>query len=264
MKERFCRFAEASGKEQVLKEESSFGAEPKKQVKEALAAAFPHTLPVLTGFSFLGIAYGILMSSKGYGVGWTALFSIICFAGSAQYLAITFLTTAFNPIYALLMTLMVNARHIFYGISLLDKYKGMGGFKPYLIFGLCDETFSLVCAVEPPRDVDKGWFTFFITLLDHLYWVSGSVIGALVGAMISFDTTGLDFVLTALFIVIFLGQWREKKDHTPAMIGIAASFVALLLFGPDHFIIPAMVLIIAILTFEWRRKKNRNQKEEAA
>jgi 4-azaleucine resistance transporter AzlC len=213
----------------------------------ALKAAFPYTIPVFTGFIFLGIAYGILMDSKGYGVGWTLLMSLVVFAGSAQYVAISFLTTVFNPVYALLMTIMVNARHLFYGLSLLDKYRGAGRMKPYLIFGLCDETFSIVCSVAPPEGVDRHWFYFFITLLDHCYWVTGSVLGALLGSVVSFDTKGLDFVLTALFVVIFTGQWRAQRNHSPAVIGVAAAAFCLLVFGPGNFIIPSMLLILAVL-----------------
>lgn len=217
-------------------------------LKKALTAAFPHTIPVLTGFTFLGIAYGILMDSKGYGVGWTFLMSLFAFAGSAQYVAITFLTSVFNPLYALLMTLMINARHLFYGLSLLDKYKNMGRLKPYLIFGLCDETFSIVCSAEPPAGVNKKWFVFFITLLDHCYWVLGSVLGGLLGSMIFFNTQGLDFVLTALFVVIFLEQWKSQKNHKPAIIGVLCSAICLLVFGPGNFIIPSMAAILLVLT----------------
>lgn len=215
---------------------------------KALKAAFPHTIPVFTGFIFLGAAYGILMNSNGYGVGWSLLMSLIVFAGSAQYLAISFLTTAFNPLYAFLMTLMVNARHLFYGISLLDRYRDTGKLKPFLIFGLCDETFSVVFAAEPPEGVSRRWFMFFITLLNYLYWSLGTVVGGILGTMITFNTDGLDFVLTALFIVIFLGQWKSNKDHKPAIIGVISSVICLIIFGPDHFIIPSMILIIVILT----------------
>ena len=221
---------------------------------KALRAAFPCTLPVLTGFTFLGIAYGILMNSKGFGVGYTILISLIVFAGSAQYVAITFLTTAFNPIYALVMTIMVNARHLFYGISMLEKYRNLGRLKPYLIFGLCDETFSIVCSVEPPQGIHPKWFRFFVTLLDHFYWVLGSALGGILGSMITFNTKGLDFVLTALFVVIFVDQWKTKKNRRPASIGVLCSVVSLVLFGKDNFIIPAMLVIIAILSFD--RKAN--------
>ncbi|MCM8711736.1 AzlC family ABC transporter permease [Clostridium sp. SYSU_GA19001] len=224
-----------------------------KEKTLALKAAFPHTIPVFTGFTFLGIAYGILMSSKGYGVHWIVLMSLMAFAGSAQYVAITFLTSAFNPVYALLVTLMINARHIFYGISLLEKYKDAGKFKPYLIFGLCDETFSIICSAEPPKDVNRKWFNFFITLLDHSYWVLGSALGGIVGYIISFNTKGLDFVLTALFVVIFVEQWKSQKNHKPAVIGVLCSIICLLVFGQSNFIIPSMLSILAVLIIS--RKK---------
>lgn len=226
---------------------------------KALKAAFPHTIPVFTGFIFLGAAYGILMNSNGYGVGWSLLISLIVFAGSAQYLAISFLTTAFNPLYAFLMTLMVNARHLFYGISMLDKYKDAGRLKPFLIFGLCDETFSVVFAAKPPEDVDKNWFMFFITLLQYLYWAGGTALGGVLGAMITFNTEGLDFVLTALFVVIFIGQWKSNKDHKPAVIGVLSSIVCLIIFGSENFIIPSMIVIIVILTAI--RKQYMNEEE---
>jgi 4-azaleucine resistance transporter AzlC len=229
---------------------------------KALKAAFPHTIPVFTGFIFLGIAYGVLMNSKGYGVGWTILMSLVVFAGSAQYVAITFLTTVFNPVYALLMTLMINARHLFYGISLLDKYKDTGKLKPYLIFGLCDETFSIVLSAEAPKGVDKNWFVFFITLLDHAYWVLGSALGALLGSIISFNTKGLDFVLTALFVVIFVGQWKSQKDRKPAVVGVFCSVICLKLFGQDNFIIPSMLLILLVLSLYRKEYEKKKELEE--
>ena len=232
-----------------------------KEKLKALKAAFPHTLPVLTGFTFLGIAYGLLMNSKGYGFGWTLLVSSLVFAGSAQYIAVTFLTTVFNPVYALLMTLIINARHLFYGLSLLDKYKNTGRLKPYLIFGLCDETFSIVCSTEPPEGVSRRWFYFFITLLDHIYWVTGSVIGAVLGGFITFDTTGLDFVLTALFVVIFVGRWKTRQNRSPAAVGVLCAVVCLLIFGPSNFIIPSMVAIIGVLTL-FRKRFDPEKKEE--
>jgi len=224
-----------------------------KEKTKALKAAFPHTIPVFTGFIFLGIAYGILMNSKGYGVGWTVMMSTLAFAGSAQYVAITFLTSVFNPINALILTLMVNARHLFYGLSLLDKYRDTGKIKPYLIFGLCDETFSIIYSTNPPEGVNKNWFMFFITLLDHSYWVMGTAIGALLGTIVSFNTKGLDFVLTALFVVIFIGQWRTQKRHEPAIVGVVCSAICLKVFGPGNFIIPSMIAIMTVLTLLRKR-----------
>jgi len=232
-----------------------------KEKSKALKAAFPHTIPVFTGFTFLGIAYGILMNSKGYGVGWTVLMSLMAFAGSMQYVAITALTSIFNPINVFILTLMVNARHLFYGISMLDKYKGTGKLKPYLIFGLCDETFSIICSAEPPEGVNRNWFMFFITLLDHSYWVLGSALGGLLGTMVSFNTKGLDFVLTALFVVIFVGQWKTQKSHKPAVIGVLCSIICLVVFGKSNFIIPSMIAILSVLTIF---RKEVEEKEELA
>jgi len=232
-----------------------------EQKIKALKAAFPHTIPVLTGFTFIGIAYGILMNSKGYGFGWSALFSLIVFAGSSQYVAITFLISVFNPVYALLMALMINARYLFYGISLLEKYKDTGRLKPFLIFGLCDETFSIVYSTVPPKDVDKNWFMFFITLLNYIYWALGSAAGGLLGSIISFNTKGLDFVLTALFVIIFMEQWKSQKEHRPAVIGVLCSVICLIVFGPDNFIIPSMIAILAALAMLRKELKQKSAGE---
>ncbi|WP_309485103.1 AzlC family ABC transporter permease [Alkalibacter rhizosphaerae] len=235
---------------------------PKKM--DALKAAFPHTIPVFTGFTFLGLAYGILMYKSGYGVGWTFLFSLLVFAGSGQYLAITFLTTVFNPLHALLMTLMINARHLFYGISMLERYRNTGKLKPYLIFGLCDETFSIACTTKAQEGVEDRWFLFFITLLDHMYWIFGSVLGGLLGAAIPFNTTGLDFVLTALFTVIFVDQWKKQGGRRSAAIGILSSVASLLVFGPDGFLLPAMaVILVALSLLRLYDKSRKNIIEES-
>ena len=233
-----------------------------KEKVNALKAAFPHTIPIFTGFIFIGIAYGILMNSKGYGFGWSLLFSLVVFAGSSQYVAITFLTSVFNPVYALMMSLMINARHLFYGISVIEKFRDTGKLKPFLIFGLCDETFSVVCSAEPPEGVNKGWFMFFITFLNYIYWALGSTLGGLIGSMVSFNTKGLDFVLTALFVVIFIGQWKSQKDHKPAIIGVACTFICLIAFGPNNFIIPSMIAIIAALTVLKKDTEKKKLAEE--
>lgn len=211
---------------------------------KTLKCAFPYTLPVLTGYLFLGIAFGILLSSKGYHFGWALLMSTFIYAGSMQFVAVNLLISAFNPLNAFLIALVVNARHIFYGISLLKTYKGLGALKPYLIFGLTDETYSLICSARPPEDVDKRYFMFFITLLNHSYWAIASAIGAILGALFTFNTEGIDFVMTALFVVIFIDQWKSQKNHIPALIGVGTSVVCLLIFGPDKFIIPSMLCIL--------------------
>ena len=214
----------------------------------ALKAAFPHTLPVLTGYIFLGTAFGVLLGSKGYSLGWAVLMSTIIYAGAGQFVAIGLLTTTFNPLYAFIITLVVNARHLFYGISLLGRLNGTGRKKSYVAFGLTDETFSILCATKPPAGVDRSWFMFFITLLDHVYWIAGSVLGILLGAMVDFNAKGIDFVMTALFVVIFIEQWKSQQFHGPAIIGIACSALSLFLFGASYFIISAMLVIVAVLT----------------
>ena len=216
--------------------------------KKALKAAFPHTNPVMTGYIVLGAAYGILMNSKGYGLIWALLMSLIVYAGSAQYAAITFLTSVFNPIYAFFLTLMVNARHIFYGLSLMNKIKSTGKLKPFIIYWLSDETFSVLCASESPEGVNRSWFMFFIGLLDYLYWSAGTIIGSLLGNVIAFNTKGLDFALTALFVVIFLSQWKSQKNHQPAITGVLCTLVCLIVFGQNNFVIPSMIGIISVLT----------------
>lgn len=220
----------------------------KKPFSAALKAAFPHTIPVLTGFLFLGIAYGVLMQTKGYGALWSVAMSAIAFCGSMQFVAITLLTTAFDPLQAFLLSVMVNARHLFYGISLLQQYKGTGRAKAFLIYTLCDETFSLCYNLNPPEGVDKKQFYLAVSLLDYLYWVGGTFIGAILGDFITFDTTGLDFVLTALFVVLFIEQLKQPENRKAAFVGVAATVLSLLLFGSGNLVIPAMLLILVTLT----------------
>ena len=216
-------------------------------VGAAFRAAFPVTLPVLTGFLVLGLAYGVLMATKGYGPLWAGLFSAVAFCGSMQFVAITLLTTVFDPFQAFLLSLMVNARHIFYGLSLLEKYKGLGWKRWFCIYTLCDENFSLTSTVEPPEGVDRGTFFFAISLLDWLYWVVSSILGGVLGTFLTFDTTGLDFALTVLFVVLLLEQVSKRENRPAAVIGIGATVVSLLLFGADNLVIPAMVLILVVL-----------------
>ncbi len=216
-------------------------------LKNAFLSAFPNTIPVLTGFLVLGIAYGVLMQTKGYGVLWSVLMSAIAFCGSMQFVAITLLTAVFNPVQAYLMSLMVNARHLFYGISMLDKYKGLGRIRGFLIYVLCDETFSISSSVEPPLGVSRKYFYFFISILDYLYWIFGTFLGGVLGNLIKFDTTGLDFVLTALFIVLFLEQWKKKANRAAGVVGVAGTFMCLIVFGADNLVIPSMIFILFVL-----------------
>ena len=215
--------------------------------KGSVAAAFPHTVPVLTGFLVLGIAYGMLMQSKGYGAPWALLMSGVAYCGSMQFAAISLLTSAFDPLGAFVMSLLVNARHLFYGVSLLEKYRGIGSAKPVLIYLLCDETFSIISSVEPPEGVRPGNFYLAISVLDYLYWVGGTLLGSLAGQFIRFDTTGLDFALTGLFVVLFIEQVSNPKNRASGVVGLGCSVAALALFGADRLVIPAMILVLAAL-----------------
>ena len=214
----------------------------------ALAAAFPLTIPIMTGFLFLGMAYGIYMNVSGFSFWYPLVMSLVIFGGSLEFVAVSMLLAPFAPMQTLLMVLMIQARHLFYGIAMLDKYRGLGWKRPYLIFGLCDETFSINCTAQPPEGVDRGWFMFFVTALDQLYWVTGATLGGLVGSVLPFNTQGLEFVMTAMFVVIFLEQWKKETSHTTAYIGLGSAAVCRLLFGPDNFMIPTMIAILALLT----------------
>ena len=212
--------------------------------QKAFKAALPYTIPICAGFMFIGLSYGVLMSNKGFSVWYPMFMSMLIFAGSMEFVTVNLLLTAFNPMYALLMTLMVNARHIFYGISMLDKFSNEKIKKMYLIFGMCDESFSINCTAKIPMDVDKDWFMIFVTLLNHVYWVVGSTIGGLMGNFIKFNMQGIEFVMTALFVVIFLNQWFSTQNHIPAIIGVGVSIGCLVIFGAEQFMLPAMGLII--------------------
>ncbi len=211
---------------------------------KAFKAAFPITLPICIGFMFIGISYGLLMDSLGFPFVYPLFMSMLIFAGSMEFVTANLLLLAFDPLQAFILTIMVNARHIFYGISMLEKYKNTGLKKLYLIFGMCDESFSINCTIKPPKGVDNGYFMFFVTLLNHIYWVVGSTIGGLLGYLININTTGIEFVMTALFVVMFINQWEENKNHLPALIGIACSIICYFIFGAENFLIPSMIGII--------------------
>ena len=249
--------------------------------KKAFRAALPYSLPICIGFLFIAMSYGFLMRSRGFSVFYPMAMSAFIFAGSMEFVAVELLLSAYAPLHAFLLTLMVNARHLFYGtsliavaltalmvnarhlfygISMLEKYKGMGWKKPYLIFGMCDETFSINCTVTPPEGVDRGWFMFFVTLLNQTYWVAGATLGALLGSVLHFDTTGIEFVMTALFTVMFVNQWEEAKDHRPALTGLGCAALCLAVFGSDGFMLPAMALIIVCFLVSSKSQK----KEEPA
>ena len=220
----------------------------KTTILKAFRAALPHTIPIFAGFWFLGLTYGIYMNASGFSFWYPMFMSLFIFAGSVEFVAVNLLMGAFHPLQALAMTLLINARHLFYGISMLDKYKGTGVKKPYLIFGMCDESFSINYTAQIPPDVDRGWFQLFVTLLNHFYWFSGSTLGGIFGGLLQFNTQGLEFVMTAMFVVIFLEQWLKEKRHTSAILGLGISLICLLAFGADGFILPAMLGILGVLT----------------
>ena len=220
---------------------------------KAFRAAFPYTVPVFMGYLFLGIAFGVLLASKGYNAIWAAVMSLTCYAGSGQFVGVNLLAAPFAPLHAVLIELMVNCRHLFYGLSLLEPFGRTGKLKPYMVFSLTDETYSLQCGVKPPEGVDEGWFRFFISILDHSYWIFGSVIGALAGTLIPFDSSGIDFAMTALFTVIFVEQWESADSHLPALTGVAVTAGCLLLFGSENFI-PFALLGIAVILLASRER----------
>ena len=222
---------------------------PKKnKFIQIIVTIVPHTIPVFVAYLFLGTTYGILMASKGYSPLWSVLTSIIVFSGSIQFIAITLLTVSFAPITAFFMALIVNARHLFYGISMLEKYRGIKKSKPFLIYTLSDGTFSINYSAKIPEGMSKDLFYTVVSLLNYSYWAIGSLIGGLIGNMITFNTKGLDFALTALFIVIFIDQWRETKNRISGLIGIVCSMIGIVLFGTKQFIVPTMIIILLLLT----------------
>ena len=216
----------------------------KRAFAKAFKVAFPRTIPVLTGYLALGMAYGVLMETKGYGPGWSTLTSILVFGGSIQYAAITLFTAAFNPLQAFLLSLMVNARHLFYGISMLEKYKGLGKIRPFLIFMLTDETYSLCSGIEPPPGISRKYFYGIFSFMDYFYWILGTFLGGVLGNFITFDTTGMDFVLTGLFVVLFIEQMHSKTSVLSGIIGLGCTALTLVVFGADNLVIISMVLIL--------------------
>ncbi|MEA5010886.1 MAG: AzlC family ABC transporter permease [Angelakisella sp.] len=233
-----------------------------QQRKKLLQQAFIDTLPVLAGYLVLGIGFGVLLQSKGYGFGWAVLMSLTVYAGSMQYVAVDLLASGASLISTALMTLMVNGRHLFYGLSMLDKYQKTGRWKPYLIFSLTDETYSLVCSHHGLSEQDRKLYMIAISVLNHFYWVTGSALGGILGAAVRFNTRGVDFAMTALFVVIFTEQWLTSDQHLPAVVGVAVSVVCLILFGPSGFVIPSMVGITAVLLLLRGRLEERSNSDE--
>ncbi len=219
----------------------------KHHIAPAFRAAFPVSLPVLAGYIFLGAGYGVLMRNIGYGPFWTGVLSAMILGGTIQYVATTLLVLDFAPVNALAVSLILNARHLFYGFSMLERYAGAGWKKPFLVFWLTDETFSLVCTDDTPPGIDKTWFRFFVSGLNYCYWIAGGLIGNIASGLLAFDSRGIEFVMTALFTVIVVNQWRSAKTHYPALIGLVLPVVCLACIGPDNFLIPAMIAIVVVL-----------------
>lgn len=214
------------------------------QIKTAFRAAFPKTIPVLAGYLVLGFGFGLLLQSKGYNFLWAILMSITIYGGSMQYVGVDLLSNGAGIISAMMVSLLIQARHLFYGLSLLTKYENIGRVKPYLIFGITDETYSLISLTERPKDVNKGWYYFFITLLDQCYWIVGSTLGAVFGEIVHINTKGVDFSMTSLFIVLLVDNLLKAKGRIgrlPSYIGIVISLICLLIFGADNFLIPSML-----------------------
>lgn len=239
-----------------------------KPLRRAFRTAFSQTLPIFAGFWFLGMTYGIYMNASGFSFLYPMLMSLTIFAGSVEFVTVSLLLGTFHPIQAFSMALIINARHLFYGISMLEKYRGYGWRSVYLIFGMCDESFSINYTARIPEDTDKGWFMFFVTALNHFYWFFGATLGGLFGSLIHFSPEGLDFVMTAMFVVIFLEQWIKEKNHTSSVLGLCLSFLCLVIFGAENFIIPSMIAILVILTLVRRpletkyiSRKNNNNSE---
>jgi len=226
--------------------------------KKAFRKAFPYTIPVLTGYLFIGIAFGVMYAEKGYSFLWAILMSLLVYAGSGQYLAVNFFVPGFSFLQVIFLTFMVNVRHIFYGISLLEKFNKMGKKRWYMIFGLTDETYSLLCTTNVPEDVEEDKFLFAISIMNQSYWVLGSAIGAIAGTVLPINSEGIDFAMTALFVVIFVEQWMEKKNRIPEIIGVAVAIIALTIFGASSFVLPAMLAIVALL-FIGRKRLDKEE-----
>lgn len=209
--------------------------------------AFMQSIPVMLGYIFLGIAFGLMLHDGGYSCWWALFSSLMIYAGSMQFVLVTLLTGGAGLIYSAIMTFFINGRHLFYGLSFIEKFRNMGKKYPYMIFSLTDETYSVLCDLKVPEEMNEKRIMFFIALFDHMYWVLGSVLGGILGELITFDTTGIDFSMTALFVVIVINQWKESKEHRPVLIGGVIGVLCLVFLGPDQFLLPALSLTAIIL-----------------
>ena len=230
---------------------------------KAFKTVFLDTVPVMTGYLFLGISFGILLEEAGYGLPWAFSMALFMYAGSAQFLSVSLLANHASILSSAIAIFLLNARHIFYGISLIDAYKDTGRKKPYLIFSLTDETYSLVTQNQPPEGMKRHTYCFLVSLLDHIYWVAGCVIGSVAGNFIPISFEGIEFVLTALFVTLFTEQWLSNKNHFPAIVGVVSTVLCLVIFGKDIFLIPSMVLIAILLTTTRKTGKRKEDENHA-
>ena len=231
--------------------------------RKTLSAAFPATVPVLMGYLAIGMAFGLMLQAEGYGVLWAAAMSLTIYAGSGQYLGVSLLASGAPLTQVAFLTLTINFRHLVYGLSMLEKFRGMGMRKLYMIFSLTDETYALLSSARVPEGVEAHDFYFAVALLDQSYWVAGSVLGSLAGSALGFDTTGVDFAMTALFLVIAVGQWRAAGSHLPALLGAAATLASLLLVGEEEMLLPALGVIVFALAL-LRTRLGEGTKAQAA
>lgn len=236
--------------------------EQKQQsVSRQIRFAFLQSIPVMLGYLFLGFAFGLMLQNAGYSYLWAFLSSVVIYAGSMQFVLVTLLSGGASLAYAAVMTLFINGRHIFYGLSFVEKFRKMGKAYPYMVFSLTDETYSVLCGLKVPEGMCEQRVSFWISLFDQFYWVVGSVSGALIGQLVSFDATGVDFSMTALFVVIVLNQWMERKEHRPALIGLGVGLGTLLLLGAERFLLPALMVTMMILLAIRPMMENSDRKE---
>lgn len=226
---------------------------------QAIRKAFPYTIPVLTGYLFIGLAFGVMFADKGYNVLWAILMSVVVYAGSGQYLAVNFFVPGISIVQVVFLTIMVNIRHVFYGLSLVERYNRFDWKRWYLIFGMTDETYSLICTTDIPEDVDEEKFLLSITAMNQLYWILGTIIGSLMATTIAFNSEGIEFAMTALFIVMFVELWYRRSNRPAELVGLLVAFLCLVVFGADSFVLPTMVLIIAVLMLSRKKLDNRTE-----
>ena len=219
----------------------------RKLTKKDILAAFKTSSPIIVTFLVLGSGYGLLMQSHGYGPFWSLISGIIIFSGTAQFVSVTMLTSG-SILMAGLTSLMISVRHIFFSISMIGRYNSEGRRKPYLYYALCDETYAMLSKDDGPEGVNVSNYRLLVTLFDQSAWVLGSVLGGWIGTLLTFDSTGIDFSMTALFTTVFIQQWLDNKQHLPAILGVTATLACRLIFGSDIFLIPAMIIIIGVLT----------------